>query len=282
MSNRREGNQVFGAGVPPLGVQTRDVLKDDFGYEIPVESVPLPSNGVVYPSDSPLHGVSTINIRAMTAREEDILTSRALIKQGKVISTLLQSCMTDKSIDTSKMITGDRNAVMIALRITGYGSEYSAEVECPSCKARGKGEFDLSSLSIKPLEIEPVRQGENLFEFQLPVSKKLVHFRFLTGADEEEIQVLQERKKKLGNQSDSLVTTRLQFCIQSIDGKTDKALISSFAKSMPARDSLMLRSYIDKNEPGINMRVEYECSSCGESSEVALPLGASFFWPNAE
>ena len=282
MSNRREGNQVFGAGVPPVGVQTRDVLKDDFGYEIPVESVPLPSGGAVYPPDSPLHGAATLNIRAMTAREEDILTSRALIKQGKVITALLQSCLLDKNVDTGKMIIGDRNAVMIALRITGYGSEYTAEVECPSCRTKGKGEFDLSELSIKPLELEPVRVGENVFEFVLPVSKKVVHFRFLTGADEEEIQVFQERKKKLGNQSDSLVTTRLQFAIQAIDGKTDKALIASFVRSMPARDSLMLRTFIDKNEPGVNMRVEYECSSCGESSEVALPLGASFFWPNAE
>ena len=211
MSNRREGNQVFGAGAPPVGVQTRDVMKDDFGFEIPVESVPLPSGGSIYPQDSALHNAKTIDIRAMTAREEDILTSRALIKKGTVISSLLQSCMVEKGIDPSKMIVGDRNAVMIALRITGYGSEYDGEVDCPSCGAKSKQSFDLSSLSIKPLQIEPSRPGENVFEFFLPVSKKTVQFKFLTGADEEEILVTQERKKKLGGNSDSFVTTRLHF-----------------------------------------------------------------------
>ncbi len=282
MSNRREGNQVFGAGAPPVGVQTRDVMKDDFGFEIPVESVPLPSGGAIYPQDSALHNAKTIDIRAMTAREEDILTSRALIKKGTVISSLLQSCMVEKGIDPSKMIVGDRNAVMIALRITGYGSEYDGEVDCPSCGAKSKQSFDLSSLSIKPLQIEPSRPGENVFEFFLPVSKKTVQFKFLTGADEEEILVTQERKKKLGGNSDSFVTTRLHFALVSVDGKTDRSLIASFVRSMPARDSLALRTFIDDNEPGVDMNVEFECPSCGETSEVSMPIGATFFWPNSK
>lgn len=282
MSNRREGNQVFGAGAPPVGVQTRDVMKDDFGFEIPVESVPLPSGGAIYPQDSALHNAKTIDIRAMTAREEDILTSRALIKKGTVISSLLQSCMVEKGIDPSKMIVGDRNAVMIALRITGYGSEYDGEVDCPSCGAKSKQSFDLSSLSIKPLQIEPSRPGENVFEFFLPVSKKTVQFKFLTGADEEEILVTQERKKKLGGNSDSFVTTRLHFALVSVDGKTDRSLIASFVRSMPARDSLALRTFIDENEPGVDMSVEFECPSCGETSEVSMPIGATFFWPNSK
>jgi hypothetical protein len=282
LSNRREGNQVFGAGAPPVGVQTRDVMKDDFGFEIPVESVPLPSGGAIYPQDSALHNAKTIDIRAMTAREEDILTSRALIKKGTVISSLLQSCIVEKGVEPSKMIVGDRNAVMIALRITGYGSEYEGEVDCPSCGAKSKQSFDLSSLSIKPLQIEPSRPGENVFEFFLPVSKKTVQFKFLTGADEEEILVMQERKKKLGGNADSFVTTRLHFALVSVDGKTDRSLIASFVRSMPARDSLALRTFIDENEPGVDMSVEFECPSCGETSEVSMPIGATFFWPNSK
>ena len=283
MSDRGDRNQVFGGqpGSQP-GVVTRDVMKDDFGFEIPVETVPLPSKGSVYPQGSPLYSKETIDIRAMTAREEDILTSRALIKKGTVITNLLQSCVVDKAVDVQKMLSGDRNAIMVALRVTGYGAEYSAEVSCPSCGEKEKHEFDLTSLPIKELGVQPVEQGQNVFEFKLPMSKKTVHFKFLTGGDEEEILTIQDRKKKTGSLADSVVTTRLQFSIVAVDGKTDRALISSFIRSMPAKDSMALRNYIDKNEPGIDMKGFISCSACGEQSEVRMPLGASFFWPESE
>lgn len=280
MSDRSEKNQVFG-GPAHQGVPTRDVMKDDFGFEIPIESVPLPSKGIVYPTDNPLHNLETVDIRAMTAREEDILTSRALIKKGTVITTLLQSCLVDKRIDVAKMLSGDRNAIMVALRITGYGAEYDAEVDCPACGAKSKQQFDLSNLPINGLQIQPVEHGSNVFEFKLDVTKKTVQFKFLTGADEEEIMVLQERKKKLGNLTDNLVTTRLQHSIVAIDGKTDRNLINAFIRNMPARDSLALRRFIDSNEPGIDMKAFMDCPSCNETSEVRIPLGATFFWPES-
>ena len=133
-TNREARNQVFAnqtgqPGQPQVqrGMPSRNVMKDDFGFEIPVENVPLPSRGVAYAPESPLYGQETIQIRAMTAREEDILTSRALIKKGTVISHLLRSCMIDKRIDPDEMLSGDRNAVMVALRVTGYGADYNVE-----------------------------------------------------------------------------------------------------------------------------------------------------------
>jgi hypothetical protein len=275
MSNRGS-NAVFSGGI-----QQTDVMKDSFGYEVPVESVPLPSLGKVYPEGSPLHGQETVEIRAMTAREEDILTSRALIKKGTVITHLIQSCLTNKAIDVKNMISGDRNALMISLRITGYGQEYGVEVECPACSTRSKQEFDLAGLEVKTLDIDPVTPGTNEFEFVLPVTKKKVHFKFLTGADEEEIAIVQERKKKSGFQSDNLVTTRLMYSIVSIDGITDKSKINGFIRNMPARDSLALRRFIDQNEPGIDMKSWMSCQSCFTDSEVRLPLGATFFWPDS-
>jgi hypothetical protein len=246
MSNRGS-NAVFSGGI-----QQTDVMKDSFGYEVPVESVPLPSLGKVYPEGSPLHGQETVEIRAMTAREEDILTSRALIKKGTVITHLIQSCLTNKAIDVKNMISGDRNALMISLRI-----------------------------EVKTLDIDPVVPGTNEFEFVLPVTKKKVHFKFLTGADEEEIAIVQERKKKSGFQSDNLVTTRLMYSIVSIDGIADKSKINGFIRNMPARDSLALRRFIDQNEPGIDMKSWMSCQSCFTDSEVRLPLGATFFWPDS-
>jgi len=280
LSERNERNQVFTGGSQP-GVMTRDVMKDDFGFEIPVESIPLPSKGITYPSDSPLHNCETVDVRAMTAREEDILTSRALIKKGTVISELIKSCLVDKRVDVSQLLSGDRNALMVALRVTGYGADYNVEADCPACGAKSKQTFNLSELELKPLDLDPVEPGTNLFETMLPVTKKKVRFKFLTGADEEEILTIQERKKKVGGMGDNVVTTRLQFSIVAVEGKTDKNLINSFIRSMPARDSLHLRNHIDKHEPGIDMTSHMDCPSCSETSEVRIPLGVTFFWPSA-
>jgi len=279
----REGNEVFTAEqAQQAGFQTRNVLADDFGFEVPVESVPLPSGGTVYPSDSPIYNTMTVDIRAMTAREEDILTSRALIKKGTVITELIKSCLTDKSISVEEMLVGDRNAIMTALRVTGYGSQYTVEVQCPECDEKSKQDFQLTDLPIRRLDIHPAVEGVNAFEFKLPVTKKNVHFKFLTGRDETEISTIQERRKKLGDKTDNLVTTRLQHQILAIDGIKDRNKINVFIKSMPARDSLALRKHIDKNEPGIDMKSWMDCANCFETSEVQLPMGASFFWPDTE
>jgi hypothetical protein len=271
---------LFGGAIP-AGIQTRDVMRDDFGFEVPLESVPLPSNGVVYPPESSLHMRETVEIRSMTAREEDILTSRALIKKGTVITELIKSCLIDKKIHVPDMLAGDRNAIMVALRITGYGAEYAVEADCPKCNVRSKQEFNLGDMPIKRLQIEPVAKGQNVFEFKLPVTKKTVNFKFLTGRDEEEISTIQERTKKQGAQADNIVTNRLQFAIVSIDGKTDRSSINGFIRNMPARDSMSLRKFIDANEPGIDMKGNFDCPSCSDVNEVRVPLGASFFWPDA-
>ena len=280
---RSERNEVFtAADAQRAGIPVRNVMKDDFNFEVPVETVPLPSMGTVYSSDSPLFRQETIDIKAMTAKEEDILTSRALIKKGTVITHLLRSCMMDKRIDPDEMLSGDRNAIMTAVRITGYGADYKVEVDCPVCSEKSKQSFDLTQLPIKRLNVNPVAEGANLFDFVLPVSKKRIRFKFLTGADEAELATMQERKKKQGMTTDNLVTQRLMFAVQSIENVTDKTKIAMFIKNMPARDSLELRRYIDTNEPGIEMKSWMDCPSCLEHSEVRLPIGAAFFWPDSE
>jgi len=265
------------------GMQTRNVMKEDFGMEVPVEAVPLPSQGLIYPEETAVHNCETVEIRAMTAREEDILTSRALIKKGTVISELLRSCLIDKSIDVDSMISGDRNALMTAIRITGYGAEYEVEVTCPDCGESSKQSFNLAELPIKRLEIDPVDPGTNRFRFVLPVSKKNVVFRFLTGQDEQNIAVTMDRKKKskIHGDVDSLVTNRLLYSVMSIDNVEDRSKIGMFVRNMPARDSRALRKFMDDSEPGIEMKAWMDCPSCMESSEVTLPIGVSFFWPDA-
>jgi hypothetical protein len=288
--DREQRNAVFSAatgGLPP-GVDPRmpsmtsaEKVKAEFGLDIPMELVPLPSSGKVYPTGTSLHGADAVEIRPMTAREEDILTSRALLKKGTVITELIKSCLIDKTIVPNDLLGGDRNALMVAIRITGYGPEYKAEVECEECNVKTDHEFNLAELPIRRLELEPLALGMNLFQFSLPYSKKLVKFRFLTGRDEEEILALAEKQKKLGLGGESAVTTNLMHAIVSIDGVEDRMKITNFIKNMPARDSLALRNYIRDHEPGVIMKQDTSCPSCGNTAEVNMPLGANFLWPSS-
>lgn len=285
----RKNNDVFSGeqGSPEGSMasgwagERKDVLRDEFGLEIPVENVPLPSKGVVYPANSPLHMQETVQVRAMTAREEDILTSRALIKSGTVITELIRSCLIDKRIDPNEMLIGDRNAVMVALRITGYGSEYPTEMSCPKCGEHGKFDFDLSELPIKTLDKSPIADGSNVFESKLD-DNITVRYRFLTGHDEKEISKLNDRKKKSGVLADNLVTQRYQYQLVQVNDISDKSKLQMFTQRMPTKISRLLRSEMDTSEPGIQMKQHVTCTSCHEESEVNMPIGASFFWPDAQ
>lgn len=290
---REERNKVFSepdarqkatqAGVDPsIQVTTAvDSVKAEFGIDIPVETVPLPSAGKAYPPSSTLHLQEMVDIRAMTTREEDILTSQALLKKGTVISELIRSCLVNKDIQPVELLVGDRNAVMVAIRITGYGSDYDAEVQCGECDVKSSQTFDLGALPLKRLELEPVELGMNVFEFTLPATKKRVRFKYLTGRDEEEILATQQKQQKLGLSSDALVTTNLLYSLVAVEGVEDRSRIAKFVRMMPARDSLALRNYMRDNEPGIRMRQSVECPSCGNVEEVGMPMGVNFLWPSS-
>ena len=282
-----QGNSEHAASVQAVreaGSQgrTRDIMRDDFGIDIPVESIPLPSGGKVYPQGHPLHGLRTLDITAMTAREEDILTSRALIKKGTVITELIKSCLVDKRIRPEDMLAGDRNALMVSIRVTGYGREYQAEIVCDSCGERSESAFDLASLPIKPLSLDPIGVGQNLFEYKLPKTGAVVRFSFLTGSDEEQLVAEHDRKrKKLKLKSESLVTSRLERSIVSVNGIEDRTKIMMFVRRMPAADSRALRKFMEEHEPGIEMKAYTQCESCGEDQLASMPIGAKFFWPDA-
>ncbi len=275
-------NQIFTeAGEAGIPQQTREQAQQELGFDIPVEQVPLPSLGKVYPKDHPLHMKESVQIRAMTAREEDILTSRALIKTGEVVSALIKSCMIDKSVNPSELLAGDRNAILTGIRVTGYGADYNVDVTCPVCNTRQKCACNLTDLPLRMLELDPVEMGVNAFSLTLPVSGKRATVRFVTGADEEEAIVINERKKKHGMQVDNLVTDRLFRSIVSIDGNNDRSKIRQFINNMPARDSLTIRKFLDQNEPGIEQNLAFECDMCGHEEEMPLPMGANFFWPDS-
>lgn len=261
-------------------VMKSNIMKDDFGWEIPVESVPLPSRGIVYEPDSILYNKETLQIKAMTAQEEDILLSQALVKEGTVLLHLIKSCLIDKQINVSELIAGDRNALMISIRITGYGSQYPVSLKCNSCDKENDLNVDLTNLAIKRLKIEPTAPGKNEFMYTLPVTKKNVLFKYLNANDEKNRQAKVDflEKHSMGMRSNN-ITSFLEESITSIDGIKDKNKISHFVKNMPARDSKMLRDFINNNSPGIDMNQEFNCKFCGHHNEYSLPINSNFFWP---
>lgn len=265
-----------------LSERPRSPEPGETGYVPPAAAVPLPSQGLIYPENSPLAGKEVLEIRAMTARDEDILTSRALIKQGKVLDALLRACVVDRDVDTDAMLSGDRNAALIAIRITGYGSQYKAAVACPKCAEESEYEFDLAALPIKRLGQTPDKPHQNEFSYVLPVSQANVVFKLFTGADERELSVVLDRSKKAsGGIMENLVTTRLLHQIVSLNGERDKARLASVIRNIPARDSRALRTHMDEIVPGVDMKQAFDCPQCGERSEVEVPTGTELFWPKA-
>jgi len=250
------------------------------GFDIPVELTTLPSAGKLYPPDHPFHNSTGVQVRSMTAREEDLLTSSALHKSGQVINKLVESCLVNKSVKVDSLLTGDRDAILIALRVIGYGSEYKVKLECPECSENFSHTFQLNNLKIRPLGADPVKPNTNRFAYKLPLSKVNVEFKLLTCGEEREISATEDRKRKLESQAESKVTTRLFYCIQNINGEEDRGKIATITSNLRAGDSRALRSHIARISPAIDMTQNAECTHCGEVSEVDVPLAASFFWPD--
>ena len=262
----------------PAQQQTEQPLQ----FVTPTEFVELPSKGFFYPPGHPLHDVSTVEIRHMTAKDEDILTSVALLKKGIAIERFLENIIVDKSVRVNDLIIGDKNAIIIAARINGYGSEYEAGITCPSCASSVNFRFDLHECNEIPYDVykeHDVTLTENrTFMIHLERSDLDVEVRLLNGTDELELSQLADnrRRKKL---PESNLTDQLKRLIVAVGGKTDAGYINSFIQNMPAMDSRKLRGTYQKIIPNIDMRQNFVCSSCGHEGEVNVPFGANFFWP---
>jgi len=252
------------------------------GFVVPRDFVMLPSKGVIYPIDSPLHGLEEIEVRHLTAQDEDVLTSRSLLRSGKALDAVLNNVILNKAVKADKMISGDKNAILTFLRITGYGPEYLVQIDCPSCGADVKHEFDLSTLSMRFLDVSPIADGENRFEYTLP-SGNQIHFKFLTTEEENAISDQLEKAKKMTNSPfDSNVTTRLKHQLVSVNGDDNHATINQFVDVMSVRDSRAFRKYFDDIEPDVLMKQDFDCPHCGHRGEVDIPITVGFFWPDSE
>ena len=249
----------------------------DTEFEVPTDFVDLPSKGAFY-----ANGKSTVEIKYLTAEDENILTSQDLIKSGKVLDVLLESSIIDRDILPQDLLTGDRNMILLSLRSTGYGDEYETRTKCNSCGADNVSEVLLSSLKMK--DVADMPDSEGLFSVQLPRCKANIKFRLLKGTDEARLQkVAQTGKKNVGNnvKVNTVLTERYLLHIMDVNGNRDKTYIKKFINVMPIADSLFFREYIKEVEPGVDMNSDFVCSDCGNNYTQEIPITAKLFWPNA-
>ena len=252
-------------------------------YQFPTETVELPSKGLCYPKDNPL-STGIIDMKYMTAKEEDILTSVNLIKKGTVLDELFKSLIMSP-INYNDLIIGDKNAIMIASRILGYGADYRFSVTCPSCSSKDEMSVNLSNLGESSFDEDVLSAiGKNGFiEWELPTSKRKIQFQLVTHKIEKAVQREIDAKRKISKSGiDPEITTRLKYMITSVDDNDDKKYISNFVDNeFLSRDSYSFREYIKNIQPDVDFNVNFECSSCNHTATMALPIDAGFFWPKS-
>ena len=239
-------------------------------FKIPTETVTLPSKGLLYAKDNVLSS-GEIEMKYMTAKEEDILTNSTYINDGSVIDRVLKALVITK-FNWSDLLIGDKNAIMIAARVLGYGKDYTF-----SHKGR-KETVDLTSLKDKELESDLYTEGINQFSFKLPHSGNVVEYKLLTHGDETKIQNELKGLKKINKDNVPEATTRLKHMIISVEGDAERKTVREFVDTyLLARDARALRENILATQPDVDLTFFPENGNDG----ISIPIGINFFWPDA-
>lgn len=253
-----------------------------FSFVVPTEFVELPSQGRFYPEGHPLHGQESIEIRQMTAKEEDMLTSRTLLKKGVALDRVIASLIVDKAIDPDSLLVGDRNAIIIATRVSGYGNVYETKVTCPNCGTNQEYAFDLNEANVydgadaRDLGVRSNEDGT--FNVTLPRTSVDVQFRLLNGRDEKTFVVGMQADKKA--KSEKNITRQLATIVVSLNGDSSIQAKQYFIDNVPSIDSRHLRLAYRLAAPNVDLTQQFVCGECSHEQEMEVPLSADFFWSN--
>ena len=240
--------------------------------KFPTEIIDLPSKGLLYPKESPLSS-GKIEMKYMTAKEEDILTNQNYINRGIVIDKLIQALIVDKSIKYGELLTGDKNVLLVAARILGYGETYEFTYQGENHTV------DLSKLDNKVIDESLFEAGKNEFTYTLPTLNKSITFKILTHQDDMDIDRELKGLQKINKDSNPEMTTRLKYIIQSVDGKQDQKTIRDFVDNeFLARDARAFRNYYGSLQPDLDLTFYPEN---GPEEGVDIPIGINFLWPDA-
>jgi len=269
---------------PPVPQVAEGAQESPFSFVVPTEFVDLPSEGRFYVEGHPLHNESTIEIKQMTAKEEDILTSRSLLKKGIALDRVLRNVIVDKRIEVSSLLIGDKNAIVVATRVSGYGNEYTTNVTCPACGVNQEFMFDLNECEAKDTADEAkdagvVDNGDGTFNVALPRTEIDITFGLMTGREEKRLLKLLESSKR-SKDGEHNITQQLKTIIAQVNGDDDPKLISYVVENLPSLDSRYLRNAYKATNPDLDLTQEFACSECDHEQEMEVPLTADFFWPD--
>ena len=246
-------------------------------YDFPTEVISLPSQGKCYAEENPLSS-GQLEIKYMTAKEEEILASQNLIRKGVVLDKLFESIIVDKNINVDDILIGDKNAIMLATRILGYGPQYKIQIE-GELGEKNEISVDLGKVQTKEIDFDKLNR-ENKYTFTTK-SGTILEYKLLSHGDEKKIDAdvkALERLTKGGTSSE--LTTRYRFMIISVDGATDTKSITDFINNrFLTIDTRSFREAVRKIQPDINMEFEYEDPQTGEMEVRPIPMGVGFFWP---
>jgi phage FluMu protein Com len=267
----------------PASVSNIATVSQKIESKYPTEIIDLPSQGYFYATDDPLSS-GKVELKMMTAKEEDILTSENLIRKGTVLDRLLESLIVNKNVKVENLLIGDKNALFVAARRLAYGDEYGPiEITCPACKETNSKNINLADIKTKELNISEynTQKGSNNFTFELPHSKRTITFKLLNTEDESKIDLELKALSKISKTS-SEVTTRLKYIITSVDGEKDSAIIRKFVDTeLLSKDSVKLRELIRKLSPDVDMSFNFKCENCGHEERMGVPMTVQFFWPES-
>jgi len=240
--------------------------------KFPTETIELPSKGLIYPEDNPLSS-GKIEMKYMTAKEEDILSNQSYIQNGTVLDKLMKSLIVTKC-NYSDLIVGDKNAIMIAARILGYGKDYKFEYKGEEV------EVDLSTLENKEFDESSITKGVNEFKFTLPNSGTEITYKLLSHKDEMAIEAEIKGLKKINKKADPMISTRLKQMILSVNGDSERKTVREFVDTyFLAIDARAFRKHITSHQPDVDLLTTVELSD-GEE-DVEIPITVNFFWPDA-
>jgi hypothetical protein len=266
--------------VPVITKEEQDVAGADFSFIAANDVVELPSQGLNYPEGHRLRTSPVIELKQMTAREEDILTNDSYIKEGVVVDRLLYSLLSDKTINLDELLVGDKNALIIQARRSAYGDEYKVSTFCRTCLTQNDVGFDLGECAHSKTAtfVEGVESTEGgTYKVEVPMTKAIVEMKFLTSEDEKDL-VVKERKYKKNNVNFSLTIESFKKLIVSVNGETN--CINSFVENMPVRDSRFLKKIIKEVPPNVELLGEFVCENCGANNNQEVPITYRFFWPD--
>jgi len=275
---RRNNEDRLMGGHKPTPSEDAPPMANPMDFVTPSEFVQLPSRGR-YPEGHPLHGQDSIEIRYMTAKDEDVLTNRSLLKKGLAIDRLIQNLVKDPSINARSLYIGDRNAIIIHARASAYGVDYKTSIQCPACGESSKFKFDLSDheeyLGDDWEDTDIKDNGDGTFNIELPLSTIVARIRPLTGQDELEML----SKGKVKDVANDMITKQMKRFVVSFNGYEDAKTINYVADNMTAGDAKYLRDCFRLISPDIKLEQNFVCKHCEHEEVVVVPFGTDFFWP---